>query len=83
MLLLLPCTYHSNYIVKAEPLQGQSWMHQMVIATLYQHRAQSCTQTEEALKEWHIQYILHDMFQQMQIYGQSCVLARSWQLLQG
>jgi hypothetical protein len=40
-------------------------MHQTVIATLYQHRAQSCTQTEEALKELHIQHILHEMFQQM------------------
>jgi hypothetical protein len=55
-------------------------MHQTVIATLYQHRAQSCTQTEEALKELHIQHILHEMFQQMRVYGQSCVLARSWQL---
>jgi hypothetical protein len=45
----------------------------------YQHRVQSCTQTEEALKELHIQHILHEMFQQMRIHGQSCVLARSWQ----
>ena len=58
-------------------------MHQIVIAILYQHRAQSCTQTEEALKELHIQHILNEMFQQMLIYGQSCVLARTWQFWQG
>jgi hypothetical protein len=67
-LLSLLCTWHSNYIVKAEPL--------------YQHCAQSCKQTEEALKELHIQHILHEMFQQMRIYGESYVLARSWQLWQ-
>jgi hypothetical protein len=57
-------------------------MHQTVSATLHQHRAQSCKQTEEALKELHIQHIRHEMFQQMRIYGESYVLARSWQLWQ-